>query len=144
MTAYDTMKGFFKRWFKNLYSYINMADSGFFSSLSGASSSFKSTVLRPLGAMALILLPCIITASKFSEKWVVILLSVCFSVLFLCFIGTYIYCLFTNPNLIRSERHTEQMQAMEKGYILGDTSSGIKLLNVKDIQKESTSGTSGQ
>lgn len=112
-----------------------------FRSILGANTSFKSTVLKSLAGMAFLLIGGIILASKFSYEWLVILFAVCFAILFICFMFTYLYCLIKNPNLLRSERHTEQMQAMEKGFYLGDATSGIKLLNSQSGDNKATSGT---
>lgn len=80
----------------------------------------KSTVLMPLTwLIGMLFLSG--TFSKYSGQpdWITFTLFwIAFAVIFI-FIACYLYCLFTNPDLIRSEKYVVQKMMIEKGF-LGD------------------------
>ena len=56
--------------------------------------------------------------------WFVILMAVFLTLSVLTYLGTYLYCLFNNPDALRSETYTIRKMAIERGLI-GDDVSGI-------------------
>lgn len=102
--------------------------------LSGVSENSRSTILKSIGGLMLSLLAAIILVSWLTESnLLIIFLIILLSITFAVFIFTFVYCLFTNPNLLRSETHTEKMKAIEKGYYIGDNASGFhKLIDESD------------
>jgi hypothetical protein len=86
----------------------------------------KSTVLKPLGWLMVILLGGSISGSKWgSPGWLVAALGVAACITFIVYIWAYIYFSRKDPDLLRSEGYLFRMQALKEGWI-GDSVSGWK------------------
>jgi hypothetical protein len=85
----------------------------------------RSTVLRPLGWMLSICFAATIAAIGVkAPSWLVILFAVFVSLCAILYLGTYLYCLLTDKEALRSETYSIQRLAIEKGFV-GDSSAGI-------------------
>ena len=88
-------------------------------------SGAKSTVLKPLNwALSIMIVAFVWCIRSNIPLWVLIFLSILIGILFIVIIYTYLYCLFTDKDAIRSEKFTIQKMAIEKG-ILGDDLRGV-------------------
>lgn len=59
-----------------------------------------------------------------SPDWIIILLAILLCTLFLTYIGSYIYLLFSDRDALRSESFTLSKMAIERG-LLGDNVTGL-------------------
>jgi len=104
-------------------------------------SGSKSTILKPLTWFISLLLAAIIALSYTkANSWLIVFLVILISIAFIVFIMAYIYCLFKNPDALRSETFSIQKMAIEKG-VFGDNISGTFLLEdkseISNIEKNS-------
>jgi len=88
-----------------------------------SASGIKSTVLKSLGWIIPIEIVGLIVGLNYKASSVIIIFIIFLCLTVLLFIGTFIYCLFSNPDLLRSESFTLTKLAIEKG-IYGDNLSG--------------------
>jgi uncharacterized membrane protein YdbT with pleckstrin-like domain len=87
-------------------------------------SGSKSTILKPLTWFISLLAGAIITCAWLKvHEWIIVFFAILVGIAFVVFLCAYVYCLFTNPDAIRSEKFSIQKMAIERG-IFGDSSSG--------------------
>jgi len=99
-------------------------------------SGSKSTILKPLTWLISILLGAVILLQKVSApSWLIIFLVSIVGLTILIFFFSYIFCLFKNPEALRSEKYSIQKLAIEKG-IYGDDINGTYKLNSENKTKE--------
>jgi hypothetical protein len=92
-------------------------------------SGSRSTILKPLTWFISVVIGGIILLIKInSPQWLVIMFSIIMGLSIVIFFFTYVYCLFTDKDAIRSEKYSIQKLAIEKG-IYGDSTSGIIVEN---------------
>lgn len=85
----------------------------------------RSTVLKPLAWFVGLCGAAILGALKYhSPTWLLVMLSIFFGLSASVYLAAFIRCLFTNPDLLRSETYLIQKQVIEKGFV-GDTAAGI-------------------
>jgi hypothetical protein len=85
----------------------------------------KSTVLNPLGWFLGILATLILGCLKLNAPlWVLVVFVVMLVLAGLLYFAAYAFCLFKNPEVLRSERYSIQKLAIESGY-LGDNLVGL-------------------
>ncbi len=91
----------------------------------------KSTILKQLGVALSMLLSATILAFYLHLP---LLLGIVFAVFtgitLALYLFTHTYCLLKNPELLRSEKHSIQKLAIEKGFV-GDSLQGI--FEVKNV-----------
>ena len=86
----------------------------------------RSTALYPLGwALGLVLASLIVAIWEHAVMWVIVLLSVCSSVLLVAYIIAYFFFMVKNPDALRSEQFSLSKMQIEKSQI-GDTSHGFQ------------------
>lgn len=91
-----------------------------------ATAQSKSTVLKPLAWLLSICAVSILGAVRFSApRWLMIVLAVPFCLTVLLYCGSFIFCLFTDKDALRTERYSIQKLAIERGFV-GDSSVGLK------------------
>ncbi|MCX6256815.1 MAG: hypothetical protein NTW49_02790 [Bacteroidia bacterium] len=89
------------------------------------SSGSKSTVLKPLTWFISIIIGGLILLIKIDAPlWVVIMFSIVMGIVIIVFLFSYLYCLFTDRDAIRSEKYSIQKMAIEKG-LYGDNITGL-------------------
>src|SRR5260370_42372657 len=98
----------------------------------GATGS-TSTILRQLGVALSMLLSATILAFYLHLP---LLLGIVFAIFtgitLALYLFTHIYCLFKDPELLRSEKHSIQKLAIEKGFV-GDSLQGVfELKNISE------------
>ena len=94
----------------------------------------RSTILRPLAWMMGILLSAtVIVVVLQSPFWFQIILSIFLVLSILLYLFTYILCLFTDKDALRSENFTISKLAIEKG-IIGDNITGILRLSKEEAK----------
>ncbi|MBB2951953.1 hypothetical protein [Sphingobacterium sp. JUb56] len=88
------------------------------------SQGYRSNVLKPLyGLMVILLLGMCLGLYLKNETIAYICLG--FALLIaMCFLVCYFYCLFKNPDLLRSERFNLEKTALEKISVTGDSTVG--------------------
>src|SRR6266481_3993900 len=80
----------------------------------------KTNVLRPVGWIFGICVAATLTSFTISAPvWVSIMFAVFSCLTLLLYLGSYMYCLLTDKDALRSEQHTLQKMAIERG-IIGD------------------------
>ncbi len=85
----------------------------------------RSTVLRPLQWFVGICIVGLLGCLKYGAPLgVLILFVVMVALIFLLFMGAYIYCLCTDKDALRSETYSIQKLAIERGLV-GDSTVGI-------------------
>jgi hypothetical protein len=81
----------------------------------------RSTVLKPVGWMMLICISATLSAFYLrAQLWLVIMFAVFSGLTMLLYLGTYIYCLLTDKEALRSETYSIQKMAIEKGFVGDD------------------------
>ncbi len=76
------------------------------------------SVVDPLGKLMLIVLALFVIAAIFIKTtWPLIALIVIAGILLLMYVISYFYCLFKNPDLLRSEEYNIKKQVVE---VMGD------------------------
>lgn len=105
------------------------------------SSGSRSSVLNPISWLMVILLVALLiclgsnVASGIIKTFIVFI-----SILFLLYVISYLYCLFTDKDALRSEKYSIQKLAIEKGLI-GDNIQGIFETEREVKQLEETPAT---
>ena len=111
----------------------------------GASTKeVRSTALHSLQwGMGLLLSGIPVALFAGSPKWLLIVLASCLGIMFLTFIGSYLFLLAKDRDALRSEQFSLSKMAMEKGLI-GDNVTGLieeyenvrKLIDAQEISDE--------
>lgn len=84
----------------------------------------KATVLKPLGWMMLILVSSTLSSFYFkTPNWVSYMFGGFSGLTMILYLITYLFCLFTDKDALRSETFSIQKMAIEKGFI-GDSLVG--------------------
>jgi Na+/pantothenate symporter len=98
-------------------------------------SGSRSTILKPITWFISALLGGIgLLLSQNSPNWLIIMLSIILGITVTVYLFTFIYCLFTDKDAIRSEKYSIQKLAIEKG-IYGDSTTGIIPKNQADSKR---------
>lgn len=85
----------------------------------------KSTVITPLTYVMAVILASLAASMKYhAPTWVLISTVVMAICILLIFFITYFYCLFKNPDLLRSEKYVISKMALEKTS-KGDSNIGL-------------------
>jgi hypothetical protein len=85
----------------------------------------RSTVLKPLAWLIGLCVTATLGALKWSAPvWLLVTLSVCLTMSITLYLGAYIYCLYRNADLLRTETYLIQQLAIQKG-LLGDSVVGV-------------------
>lgn len=105
-------------------------------------SGSKSTILKPLTWLISVLISAEIVLSYSKANTIILIfIAVLISLVFIVFMFAFIFCLFKNPDALRSETFSIQKMAIEKG-VFGDSNSGMFLSNEQsDLLKMSQSST---
>jgi len=91
----------------------------------GATKGARSTILHPLHWALVICLPTTVyTASKTPDSWLNYLFGIFTALAMVLYIATYIYCLFTDKDALRSEKFVIQKLAITKSFV-GDDMVGV-------------------
>lgn len=93
-----------------------------------SSQGSKSNVLKPLMFILVFLLATICFLVKFNLMIFAYVFLGVFVLILIGFLFTYFYCLFKDPDLLRSEKYNLEKTAMEKTAILGSTDNSYKIL----------------
>jgi hypothetical protein len=89
----------------------------------------RSTTLRPLhGALIITTIALLFEIGLGAPEWLLIITTICFSVVLLSFLTAYFYFMVKNPDCLRTERYSLQRMALEQN--LGDSISGV--INLPD------------
>lgn len=97
------------------------------------SQGYRSNVLKPLYGICIILFLAAIASFYFKAE-AMAYICLCFAFLIvLSFLFCYFYCLFKNPDLLRSERFNLEKTALERVNQSGDSFSGKIKLPEKDF-----------
>ena len=92
------------------------------------SQGYKSNVVKPLaGIIVIMLLSAFMSANYGFELLATVSMGAAIFII-ICFLVSYFYCLFTNPDLLRSEKYNLEKTAMEKTAITGDSTTKGKVL----------------
>jgi hypothetical protein len=85
----------------------------------------RSTVIRPLGWLTSICIAGFLTSveSK-APTWILVLLSTFAGLSVILYMASYVYCLITDKEALRSEKYQIQRLAIEKGFV-GDSQTGV-------------------
>jgi len=96
------------------------------------SQGYRSNVVKPLMGMVIILLCA--TAVLFYVKFFLFatIIGGLAIAIVVAFLIAYFYCLWKNPDLLRSERYNLEKTAMEKTSITGDSLNGQIQLPQRD------------
>lgn len=95
----------------------------------------KSTAMQPLIWLMSILLGSLITCiSLGSENYIIVFIMLIVVVVLGVFLYSYLHCLRSNPDSLRSESFVIKKMALEKG-IIGDSESLAGLLVEENISK---------
>jgi hypothetical protein len=90
-----------------------------------ASSGSRSTVLRPLAWLLGLLIAGTVSGIEVkAPDWLLISLLIMTVSTVTLYLGSYIYCLFSDRDALRSETYSIQKLAIQKG-IVGDSTVGI-------------------
>lgn len=85
----------------------------------------RSTVLKPLAWLMSMLLAATLSAFYFNApSWVGILFAIFCSLTMLLYLATYVYCIVTDKDALRSETYSIQKLALERGFV-GDSIQGV-------------------
>jgi hypothetical protein len=85
----------------------------------------RSTVLRPLTGLIAALGILWLGALEFqAPNWMIVTLFAGVVCVVILFLGTYVYCLLKNPEMLRTEKYSIQKLAIEKGFV-GDSLTGL-------------------
>ncbi len=81
----------------------------------------KSNIVKPLTYVMAMLLAAAIILLELKINLIGYIILVLFILVFIAFLVTYFFCLFKNPDLLRSERYNLEKTAIEKTAMLGDS-----------------------
>ena len=109
-----------------------------------SSQGSKSNIVKPLLGLISILLVGVFFLFKYNMESLAYVLIVLLIITFVAFIFTYFYCLFTNADLLRSEKYNLEKTAMEKISFSGDSVSkyaidlpAMEYVKAKSLKEES-------
>lgn len=88
------------------------------------SQGYRTNVVKPLMGMVIILLVATIALFYFGFIIPAYIIGIFSLICIICFLGCYMYCLFKNPDLLRSEKYNLEKTALEKVSITGDSVNG--------------------
>lgn len=92
-------------------------------------TSSRSTILRPLGVLLSILVPATIASYYFNlPPWLGVSFASSTFITLALYLTVYVVAFKKDPELLRSEKHSIQKLAIEKGLV-GDSLQGIFDLN---------------
>jgi hypothetical protein len=98
-----------------------------------SSEGSRSTVLKPIGGMIAICIPATLTSAYLHlDVWVTYMFAIFCVLLIILYLFSYLYCLFSDRDALRSETYKIKKMAIEKGFI-GDNLMGIFPMD-EDIQ----------
>nr|WP_321357329.1 hypothetical protein [uncultured Draconibacterium sp.] len=93
--------------------------------LQTGASGAKSTILKPLSwIISILIIGIVLLVQVQGPRWSIAAGAICVGICILLYLATYIYCLFTDKDAIRSEKFSIQKMAIEKG-VYGDSNAGI-------------------
>lgn len=99
----------------------------------------RSSGLDPLWWIILLQGIFVFASCHYGIKWLCAFFAVCFAAFIALYIFAYLFLMFRNPDLLRSEQHSIEKFRIEKG-ILGDSQTGqISVQNqrrIAQIEKE--------
>lgn len=87
------------------------------------SQGYKSNVIKPLVAMVIVFIVGGIASHYFNVPYLPIALFILATVGGVASLVAYFFCLFKNPDLLRSERYNLEKTAIEKVSITGDSAT---------------------
>lgn len=105
---------------------MNIGDIGLIKSFLAQATikGVRTTILRPIAWMIAILLSAIlITVFLQSPVWLQVMLAIFLCFTMLLYLFSYLFCLFTDKDALRSEKYSISKLAIEKG-LYGDNVSG--------------------
>lgn len=85
------------------------------------SQGYRSNVVKPLIVCLIIAIMGTIVAAIYNITIVVYCCMILAFIFIVAFLVAYFYCLFQNPNLLRSERYNLERTAIEKATLRGDS-----------------------
>lgn len=86
---------------------------------------YRSTVLRPLGWLTGLCISAVLVAVELKAPgWILVLFAVFAILSVILYLFSYVYCLFTDREALRSEKYSIQKMAIQKGFI-GDSLAGV-------------------
>lgn len=123
----------FKNWLHSKYCYIynkiNYMAKYLKDLLEHATTQgYKSNVIKPLSGMMIIFLIGTVVLSYFNVAYFPIVLGVLTTICGIGMLFAYFFCLFKNPDLLRSEKYNLEKTAIEKVSITGDSSTRASIL----------------
>ncbi|WP_413534125.1 hypothetical protein [Empedobacter brevis] len=86
-----------------------------------ASQGYKSNIIKPLLGMMVIFLLGVIATKYYEIPFIPYIFMVLITICGIGMLFTYFYCLFKNPDLLRSEKYNLEKNAIEKVSIVGDS-----------------------
>lgn len=96
-------------------------------------SGSRSTILKPLTWFLSILIGGVLSLTWLkASEWLVIFFCIVIVAVILLFLFAYIFCLFRNPDALRSESFSIQKLAIEKG-VYGDSTTGMIKIESKKL-----------
>lgn len=87
------------------------------------SQGYKSNVIKPLSGMMIIFVIGAIASHYFDVPYLPFLLALLATICGTGMLIAYFFCLFRNPDLLRSERYNLEKTAIEKVSITGDSTT---------------------
>ena len=84
---------------------------------------YKSNVIKPLSGMMIIFVIGGIASHYFSVPYFPFLLAILGTICGVGMLVAYFFCLFRNPDLLRSEKYNLEKTAIEKVSITGDSTT---------------------
>ena len=93
----------------------------------------KSTVLKPLYIMMAMCIASVFSAIYYAAPvWITYFFSFFTAATMCLYLSAYIYCLFTNPDSLRSETYSIQKLAIEKGFVGDDLNGMFRLAKTEE------------
>jgi len=89
---------------------------------------YRSNILKPLLGIIIILFLATIAFAYLNKEILYYTTFVMAGIIFIAFIVSFFYCLFKNPDLLRSEKYNLEKTAIEKVSISGDSLNTGKVL----------------
>jgi hypothetical protein len=86
----------------------------------------RSDVLKPLAWLVGLLVAAagLLVFSGKAPDWLLVTIGVSLAASVAIYVASYLYCLFRNPDALRSEKYSLHKMAIEHG-IYGDSNSGV-------------------
>lgn len=87
-----------------------------FAAVVGRTLAPRSTILRPLAWMAWLSAGALVGTLRFEAPvWLTVFLSVCLGLTVFLYLGSFVYCLLTDKEALRSEDYSIQKLEIERG-----------------------------